>query len=115
MICSHLYCVAGPWNEGHGSEHSVVDICHTDLSSRVSHCKAIYHSVLSDLSIPVHTWDTVPCDGDAGVGGGGDLEICWWRGGGYMQGNKHVTTTRRAAMRSGLPAMSVVTWIIADG
>ena len=56
----------------------------------------------------------VPCDGDVGMGGGGDLEIWWWRGGGYMQGKKHVTTTRRVAMRSGLPAMSVITWISAN-
>ena len=32
-----------------------------------------------------------------------------------MQGNKHVTTTRRAAMRSGLPAISVNIWIAAEG
>ena len=106
-----MYCVAGPWDEGHGSEHSVADISHNDCSARVSPCRAISQCVLIDLRIPVLTWDAPPCDVDAGVGGGGDLEICWWRGGGYMQGNKHVTTTRRAAMRSGLPAMSVVTWI----
>ena len=111
MSCFYLYCVAGPWDEGHGSEHSVVDICHTESSASVSPCRAIYHSVLSDLCIPVHTWDTVPCDDDADVGGGGDLEICWWRGGVYVQGNKNVTTTRRAAMRSGLPVISVNIWI----
>ena len=106
-----MYCIVGPWDEGHGSEHSVADICTESSATRASPCRDVSPKILSDLSIPVLTWDRVPCEGDAGVGGGGDLEICWWRGGGYMQGNKHVTTTRRAAMRSGLPAMSVVTWI----
>ena len=105
--CFHLYRVAGPWDEGHGSEHSAVDICHIEFSAGVNPCRAIYHIVVSDLCIPVHTWDTVPCDGDAGVRGGRDLEIFWWRGGGYMQGNRYVTTTRRAAMGCGLPAMEV--------
>ena len=105
MSCFHLYCVAGPWDEVHGSEHSVVDICHVEFSARVSPCWAISHSVLSDLSIPVNTWDTPPCDGDAGVKGGGDLEICWWRGGGYMQGNN--MSRFRVVMKSGLPSISV--------
>ena len=86
MYSLHFKGITGPWDETSGSEHSVAGTNNIYWQVIIGSISA---TVLSDLHIPVLTWDTPPCNGDTG-GCGGCYRQAIWRGRGSCNNIAHI-------------------------